>query len=108
MKAGKLDRELTVLRRVQTGTSDLNEPIYAWQVLRTVWAALVFKTEDESFAAGQRYAKRAVTWRTRFMDDITAEHRLQAGGETYNVLGIREIGRRAGLEIAAEWQEPPG
>ena len=63
MKAGKLDRQLTVLRKAQTGTSDLNEPIYGWAALRTVWAALIFKTEDESFAAGQRYAKRVVTWR---------------------------------------------
>ena len=43
---------------------------------------------------------------TRFMDDVTAADRLQDdAGETYNVLGIRELGRRAGLEISAEWQE---
>ncbi len=40
------------------------------------------------------------------MDDVTTTDRLQdADGEMYNILGIRELGRRAGLEISAEWVE---
>jgi len=105
MRAGKLDRRLTITRRVQAGTDGLNQPVFEWQAVRTVWAAKIHKSEDEQFAAAQRYATRTVTFRTRYFADVVETDRLQCEGQTYNVTGIREIGRRAGLDIAAEWQE---
>jgi SPP1 family predicted phage head-tail adaptor len=104
MRAGTLDRRVTVLRRVQVGETPLNEPIFEWQEVRTVWAAKVHKSEDEKFAASQVYAQRVVTFRTRFMSDLAETDRLVCDGLTYNLKGIRELGRRDGLEVAAEWQ----
>jgi SPP1 family predicted phage head-tail adaptor len=104
MRAGQLDRRVTVLRNVQIGVTELNEPIYELQELRTVWAAKIHKSEDEKFAASQFYSQRIVTFRTRYMAELVETDKLMCEGLTYNIKGIRELGRREGLEIAAEWQ----
>lgn len=103
MRAGRLDRRLTISRRVETGRDDLNNPVFEWQTVRTVWAAKIHKSEDEAFAASQHYSKRTVTFRTRYFADVTETDRLEIDGAVYRITGIREIGRRAGLEISAEW-----
>jgi SPP1 family predicted phage head-tail adaptor len=104
MRAGDLDRRVTILRPIVTGTNDFNEPIVEPVAVRTVWASLIFKSADEEFAAGQRYAVRIVTFRMRFMADLAETDSLQCEGVTYDVKGIKELGRRDGLEIAAEAQ----
>jgi SPP1 family predicted phage head-tail adaptor len=100
--AGKMDRRISIQRLVQTGVSELNEPIFSYQEVRIVWGAKIHKSEDEKFASGQRYAVRVVTFQTHYMPDLTETDRLVSEGVTYDVKGIRELGRREGLEIAAE------
>jgi SPP1 family predicted phage head-tail adaptor len=99
--AGTLDRRLTVLRRMQTGVDALNNPVFSFGELRTVWAAKIHKAEDEAFAASQRYATRTVVFRTRYQAVLETD-RLLCEGITYDVKGVREIGRREAVEIAAE------
>lgn len=106
MRAGSFDRMITVERETPTGTSDsLGQPVKAWRPLWKAWAAILHKTEDEAFAAQQRYAKRVVTFSTYWNDDLKETDRVSCDGRTYCVKGIREIGFREGLEIAAEWQD---
>lgn len=102
--AGNLDRRVDVLRQVQTGVDSLNAPVIAWQVVRTVWAARVAKAESEGFddTTRQRIARRTVTFSMRFTTDLHETDRLQCEGVTYNIVGIREIGFRDALEVAAE------
>lgn len=106
MKAGLLDRRLTIRRRVQTGVDAMRQPIFAVQDVRTVWAAKVPKSEDEQFDEGtqQRLSSRIVTFRTRHMGSILDTDTLFSEGTSYDVKGIRELGRREGLEITAEAQ----
>lgn len=104
MRAGKLDRVVTVLRRTETGRTALNEPIFEWPAAETVRAQLIHRSEDEAFAASQRYEKRLVTFRTRWIPNLSAVDRLECDGLTYEIRGIRELGRRAGLDVAAEVQ----
>ncbi|MEQ8450443.1 MAG: phage head closure protein [Nitratireductor sp.] len=81
---------------------------YEWQDLRTVWAAMAYDSADEEFAAGQTYARRVVTFTTRYTADLTATDRVRCMDVTYDILGIREIGNRDGLEIKAEATDPGG
>lgn len=105
MRAGKLDRRLTILKQIDTGQTDSHgQPVFEFTALRTVWAAKVHRREDEEHAASQTYARRVVTFRIRHADDVTELDRLECEGLTYTIRGIREIGRKIGLEIAAEWQ----
>lgn len=102
--AGSLDRRLTILRRVKTGVDALNSPIFDFCEIRTVAAAKTQKAESETFQQDvvQRAALRTVTFTVRFMADLGETDRLRCDGLEYGIKGIREIGRRVGLEITAE------
>ncbi len=105
MRAGSFDRIISVEREMPTGAVDsLGQPLKAWAPIWKAWAGLVHKSEDEAFVAQQRYAKRVVTFTTYFSENLTETDRIWCDGKLYAVKGIREIGFKEGLEIAAEWQ----
>ncbi|MGY3331317.1 SPP1 family predicted phage head-tail adaptor [Mesorhizobium sp. USDA 4775] len=106
MRIGNMNRRLVILRRVQTGTDDLNAPVFEWQTLRTVWAEKIAKRENEQFSPDvhQRYAIRVVTFRIRYFADISEVDLLECEGVTYDIKGLRELGFREGTEITAESQ----
>lgn len=106
MRPGTLDRIITVERQSPTGDEDaLGQPVLAWQPVWKAWAGITNKTEDEAFAASQRYAKRVVTFSTYWNGDLKETDRIECEGRRYDIKGIREIGFREGVEIAAEWQD---
>jgi len=77
-----------------------NMPIYEERSF-TVKARLTHQAEDEKFAASQLYEQRLVTFTTHLFElDATAS--LECEGVTYGVIGIRQLGRRRGLEIKAK------
>lgn len=100
--AGKLDRYVTLLRETVTGRNTLNEEVRAYVPIRKFKAARIAKSEDERFAAEQRYAVRTVTFRTRWFRDIEETDRLECEGLRYDIKGLKELGRRRGIDIAAE------
>jgi hypothetical protein len=100
----RFDREVTLRRRTQTGTTEANEPEYSEVDIATFWASLIALAEDEAFSTGQRFAKRLVTFRCRWFEGLLETDTLVCEGVTYNVKGFREIGRRSALEIKAEAQ----
>jgi SPP1 family predicted phage head-tail adaptor len=101
-----LNRRLTIERYTLVPGPWNDE--YVWSDLRTIWAGMRYDSADEEFAAGQSYARRIVTFTTRFTSDLTAVDRLRCMGVTYDILGIREVGNREGLEIKAEATDPGG
>lgn len=100
MRKGSLDRTLTVTQQVEIGRDPLfNTPIYEERSF-AIKARLAHQSEDEKFAASQVYESRVVTFTTHmFALDATAS--LECEGVTYGVIGIRQLGRRRGLEIKA-------
>jgi SPP1 family predicted phage head-tail adaptor len=102
--AGTLNRRVDVLREVETGRDALNVATKSWQTVRTVWAARSAKGESEGFddATGQRVARRTVTFTMRFTPDLSETDRLRCEGVTFNIVGIRELGFRDSIEVAAE------
>lgn len=101
-----LNRRLTIERYTLVSGSWNDE--FVWSDVRTTWAAMKYESADEEFAADQAYARRVVTFTTRFMSDITAVDRVTCMGVTYDIKGLREIGNRDGLEIKAEATDPGG
>lgn len=103
MKIGSLDRVVELRRDVPTGAVDaLNVPVKVDTLVATFRAEKIHKSEDERFAAEQRYAVRAVTFRAWFRADVIETDRLVCEGVTYDIRGVREIGRREGIEISCE------
>lgn len=104
MKAGRLDRRLTVLRR--SLTNGQWNPEETWSAVATVWARKQHGGEDERYAADERYAERVVTFETRYFANVVETDRLRCDGQEFDILGIREIGRREGLEFKAKASDP--
>lgn len=101
----KLDRQIQILRRVQTGVTHANEPVFAETVFATLWAAMAPVSEGEAFVASQRYERRVVTFKARWFDGLEATDVILCDGVRYGVTGWRELGRRDAILITAEAQE---
>ena len=104
MRAGKLDRRVTIERAALT-TNDFGEVVEAWQCVATVWAQQRPNRGGERFAAQQTVGGKVLTFHIRYRSDLTTRDRLIYDGLTYNILDIREIGRRVVSEIDAAARE---
>jgi SPP1 family predicted phage head-tail adaptor len=100
-----MDRLAKLHREVETGEQNDWGPILAWTEISRFYVSKTHQSEDENHAALQRYAKRVVTFGAHYRPDIRETDRIEVDGDTYNIIGIREIGRREGIEIKAEWTD---
>lgn len=100
MRAGKLDRRLTIRRYQKTGTNAFNEPVMAWSDVVTVWAQQRPERGSERFAAAQVNGTAVMTFHIRFRGDLTVRDRIVYEGTEYEIVAPpREIGRRVVTEI---------
>lgn len=101
MRAGRLDRQITIQRKSLT-QSDSGEEQTAWADVATVWAEKVENRGPERFTTQQIVGHAIKTFRFRWsttVDEITTEHRVLFDGRAYDITDVREIGRREGFEI---------
>lgn len=101
MRAGKLDRRLTIQRHTVTGHNEFNEPEYGWADVATVWAQQRPSRGAERFTAAEIAGSSVITFHIRYRDDVTVLDRLVYDGKTWNILDVREIGRHVVTEIDA-------
>lgn len=102
MKAGKLDRTITLQAPSYGIPDDYGAVVTTWGDPITVRAELVAIASDEAVKDSGEAATKAITFRIRYVDGITTAHRLSYAGSYFNVRDIREIGRREALEVLAE------
>ena len=103
MNAGSLDRRITVDRKNVTNTpSGVTE---AWAAIATVWASRRDVSDGEKAASGtaiSTVASRFVVRSTPDTRDIRPTDRLTEGRLTFEIVGIKELGRADWLEITAQ------
>jgi SPP1 family predicted phage head-tail adaptor len=103
MLAGALDR-LVTLQRATMANDSFNTPVPTWGDLATVWAAAVPVSDRERLAASEVSAsithRFTIRW-TSGVSDLSPTDRLTFDGRTFDIFGVKEIGRREGLEITA-------
>lgn len=100
MGAGKFDRRVKIVREMETGRDEYNEPIIDWRVVATVWARQVPQRGSERFAAAQVAGTAVLTFQMRYRSDLTASDRLEFEGRSYEITAPpREIGRRRETEV---------
>ncbi|RJP54170.1 MAG: head-tail adaptor protein [Anaerolineaceae bacterium] len=103
MRAGALDRRLTIQEKVIT-QSDSGEEQVTWSTIATVWAQKIENRGSERFAAQQYVGHSVRTFKIRYSSTVaavTTEHRLVYDGVNYDITDVRELGRREGIEIDA-------
>jgi SPP1 family predicted phage head-tail adaptor len=98
-----LDQQVTILRAAYT-ENDLGEQVATWVPLTTVWASKTDIRDSERFAAQE--VASTITTRFRFrwsslVADVTPEDRATCEDREYEIVAVKEIGRREGLELTA-------
>lgn len=103
MRAGELDRKLTLMKATQT-TGALNAKVTTYVELATVSASKADVSDAERIRAQQAGVAHTTRFRIRWSSlasQLLALDRVRCEGRTFEVTGIKEIGRREGIEITA-------
>jgi SPP1 family predicted phage head-tail adaptor len=101
--AGKLDRKI-VLQRFTSTVDSYNEPVLSWSTLATRSASYEPISDGERFRAGETAATASARFVIRYSSAVSTlnpKDRLTFDGDTWQILHVKEIGRREGIEISA-------
>ena len=103
MRAGKLDRSI-ILQRFTSTLDAYNEPVLTWATLATRSASYEPLSDGERFRAGETAANASARFVIRYSTEVAtvnAKDRLTFDGDTYEIVNVKETGRREGIEITA-------
>lgn len=109
MKSAKLDRKIAIQRSTST-LSDLGEPIEEWTTLATRRAQYFPVSGEERYGGEQWVAKEQVEFRVRWdaaiaglspLDRVVYPVGTPTNANTYDIMGVLELGRHVGLRIMA-------
>ena len=105
MRAGTLDSQIRIERKVVTRDPDYNTEVVTWAEFATVWAEVrdVLPSRSESVQQSVDIAQRPSRVRMRYLAGITPDMRvvlLDDGNRPAAIVaGPAEIGRREGIEL---------
>lgn len=98
IRAGKLDRQITIERDTETVAAS-GAVSSVWAPVATIRAELVQRSADEFLTGfGEAEAGGAV-FRIRYLAGITTADRVICDGVAYDIDEIAELGRRRALEL---------
>lgn len=103
MRAGLLDRRVT-LQKALIAQNDTGEEIKTWVDVATVWAEEKPTRGGERFTNPQLIGKAPTTFRIRWSSTVrvlTDLHRAKFDGRYWDIVDVREINRREGIEFDA-------
>lgn len=101
MRAGSLDRIIEIQRRT-TGLDLYGTPVETWTTYATMRAQLLKNATDDREGERGHTTDAVLTFRTYYFTGLNLNDRLFYEGQSYNVTGITEIGRRVGMDVTCE------
>lgn len=104
LKAGDLDRRIVIQRFTET-RDEYNEPVRSWTTLATVSASYEPLSDAEVYRAGETIAEASARFVVRYsttLAGLNPKDRLTFDGDTWQILRVKEVGRREGLEITTK------
>lgn len=102
MDAEKLDRRITIQVEGTPTRQPNGERVATWNNLTTVWAQKIEANGQERFNADQFLGKTARSFRFRWSEttkQVTTKHRIMFDGVLHDIVAMREIGFRDGIEV---------
>lgn len=101
----RLDRRISIDRRVASQDPTYGASVATWQLLATVSAEVVDMTPSRSEAVrqGLELARNQSRVRIRYRTDVDSSMRIRFGSRTLQIVGgPAEMGRREYLEFVVE------
>ena len=101
LQAGKLDRQITIERATQGTQNAIGTPAQTWTTVYTPRAQVISISGAEIVKSGAERAVRLARFVVRWLN-LDMKDRVVYDGLTWNIIHLREIGRREGVEILAQ------
>lgn len=101
MRAGKLDREISIETYTAGAPDDYGTVTEGWAPLATVRAQIIQSSTEEFIQAYGASDETVIIFRTRWLDGVTNASRITYEGQVFNIKEVKEIGRRKGLDLRA-------
>lgn len=104
IRAGDLDRRIAIQTPDPGEVDAAGARIPSWNDVGTVWANYRPVRDSERMASGSVTASIMARFQIRWsiaMSQIDERHRLLFDGRIFDIVAVKEIGRREGLEISA-------
>lgn len=101
---GELNRRIIFVGDTITGRTPKGGPIFAVGGLARAWAKKTDASDSERIAAqqvGSQITARFITQWSKRLAGIDPKARIVCAGTTYDISGVKEIGRRDWLEWTA-------
>jgi SPP1 family predicted phage head-tail adaptor len=101
--AGRLD-ELYDVERATVVQDETGEPIETWTVWKSVWLGRQDVMAAERFRANQDMAIETTVLVGHYLPGLRHDDRLRRrqDGAIFDIVGLAELGRRAGWQITAQ------
>lgn len=100
--AGRLDRKIKIQEKEET-VDALGTPVEdRWIDVAEVPAQVISVSGAEALSTDRITAKQVNRFFIRYFSSLTEEHQIYYNDREWDILYIREIGRRQGHEILAE------
>lgn len=96
--AGKLDRIISVYTPTLTQDA-LGAKIVTWVLLGNLWASRHPAKNVRFFGMDGKHFESMTVYRVRHRNDIGPGYRVKAGDDTFEILGVEEMGRRHFLDL---------
>src|SRR5690606_30362543 len=101
VKAGRLDRRITIQREGET-VDQYGTVKRAWSTVATVPAERLAQSTADFMQAFGEDTETVMAFRIRYRFGVETTDRVLFEGRAFNVVELKEIGRRVGLELRCE------
>lgn len=110
MNAGRLDRKV-ILEKPTTTRDDFGQSTQTFTKEAEVWAQRRDISAKETTESDQPVASTRTEWTIRWRSDVRETWQLKTQApdrvQTFDIVGILELGRREGLRLICEQTDRP-
>lgn len=100
MRAGLLDRKVTIQSRTVTQDANYGSEVSVWGTFATAWCRFEERGGQEQERNNREFTSRNATVTMRFISGVNADMRLlEADGSTWQIISVSLKKRRASMEL---------
>ena len=104
MRAGLLERKI-IIEQSSEVIDSVGDSVLTWATFATVWANILVNSGKEFTQAREQHSSLSRIITIRYLSTITAQMRVNDGGNYYNILAAFDpIGRRIELKLYCDEQ----